>query len=213
MLTPNPKRLLVEGKTDLFVIPYLMEANGVDWPNERRPVEIRALGGKDLDPAELSTELKGRELHQLGLILDADDDAEASWRRARGWFANLFPDMPKQPLPGGFISQPDEMGKQLGIWIMPDNQSRGMLETFLMFLIPDQQDPLVKYAVTARDRAKKLGAPFKKAHEDKAKIHTWLAWQDEPGPRLQDAVRHRVLDPTSPHSKPFVAWFRKLFEL
>ena len=213
MPIPNPKRLFVEGQTDLRVIPYLMEANGVAWPNERRPVEIRPLGGKQLDPEELSSELKGHELHVLGVILDADDDAEACWQRVRGWFEKLFPDLPKHPLAEGFVSQPNEMGKRLGVWIMPDNQSRGMLETFLMFLAPDDQDPLVKYAATARDRAKKLKAPFKKAHEDKAKIHTWLAWQDEPGPQLHEAVDRRVLDPVSPHSQPFVAWFRKLYAL
>ena len=52
---------------------------------------------------------------------------------------------------------------------------------------------------------------FKDVHKTKAVIHTWLAWQDEPGPQLHEAVKHRVLDPKKPESRAFVDWFRRLF--
>ena len=58
-----------------------------------------------------------------------------------------------------------------------------------------------------------MGAPFLPNHRDKALIHTWLAWQDEPGRQLHDAVKHAMLDPTLPYAAPFLAWFKELYEL
>ena len=37
--------LIVEGKTDLRVLPYLMEKNGVAWPDDNRPVRIEDVNG------------------------------------------------------------------------------------------------------------------------------------------------------------------------
>ena len=34
----SPRRLLVEGDTDKRVIPFLMEANGIEWERDGRPV-------------------------------------------------------------------------------------------------------------------------------------------------------------------------------
>ena len=114
--------------------------------------------------------------------------------------------MPKK---GVIATNPD--GLKLGVWIMPDNESCGMMETFLKFLVPKSDDPILSFATKARDEAKSLGAPFKPAHADKAVIHTWLAWQDPPGRQLHDAIVQKILDPKSPHAAPFVAWFRSLY--
>lgn len=56
------------------------------------------------------------------------------------------------------------------------------------------------------------GATFDaKRRRDKARIHSWLAWQREPGKQLHEAVAHRTLDARSPQAGPFVDWFRRLF--
>ena len=209
----DSKRLLVEGPNDGWVLAELMQANGVPWPRESEPVDIKPFGTNTPTKTRVVAQLRAANLRILGVVLDADDDAAATWIKVRSWFSESFHDLPEELPANGFVSSPNESEITLGVWIMPDNQSRGMLETLLMFLVPDDQDPLLKFAATVRDEALKLGAPFKKVHEDKAQIHTWLAWQDEPGLRLYEAVQKGVLDPTSPHSKPFVAWFRKLFEL
>jgi hypothetical protein len=70
---PSTHRLLVEGETDLRVLPYLMEENGVAWENGKEPVQIKALGGiTKFSKADASSELKSSELKFLGIILDAD---------------------------------------------------------------------------------------------------------------------------------------------
>lgn len=94
---------------------------------------------------------------------------------------------------------------------MPDNRSRGMLETFLALLVPTST--LLDHARAAHGEAIRLGAPCRPPHADKALVHTWLAWQDPPGRQLHEAVRDRVLDTASPHADAFVAWFRDVFEV
>ena len=96
---------------------------------------------------------------------------------------------------------------------MPDNQKRGMLETFLKFLLPDNGENLWDLTEQACRDAIKHGAPFKEYHKDKAKIHTWLAWQNPPGRQLHNAIMERILAPTSPHANDFMMWFQKLFEV
>ena len=104
-------------------------------------------------------------------------------------------------------------GSRFCIWIMPDNRLTGMLEDWLVRLIPETSGPLYELARDCVSESKRQGAPFKEVHRTKAEIHTWLAWQDEPGLRLYDAVIHRVLDPRRPESEPFVNWFRSLFRV
>ena len=96
---------------------------------------------------------------------------------------------------------------------MPNNRFTGMLEDFLVELIPEDSRRLSELARDSVAEAKRNGAPFRKVHERKAELHTWLAWQDPPGLRLHEAVRHAVLDPARAESAPFVNWFKSLFDL
>ena len=79
--------------------------------------------------------------------------------------------------------------------------------------MPTESKSLYGLAQECVANASSSGAPFKTTHRSKAEIHTWLAWQDEPGKQLHEAVHHRVLDPNMPESQQFVRWFRELFEI
>ena len=61
----------------------------------------------------------------------------------------------------------------------------------------------------------KLKAPFKQVHIDKANIYTWLAWQNEPGRQLHQAIKERILNPNYPDPKAeaFFHWFKNLYDL
>lgn len=210
----NPKKLLVEGKEDERVIPQLMEENGIRWGKNRSEwvVEIKECNGFEnmVKPYVIETHLKESGLEVLGIIADANANAERRWESLRNRCIQSFPNLPRV-LPAEGLIHENETGLKLGIWLMPDNQSRGMMETFLTYLVPDDCDPVLKHAESARDKAKEIGALYKEVHADKAKIHTWLAWQDPPGRQLHQAVMGRILDPRSPHAKAFVTWFRDLF--
>lgn len=88
-----------------------------------------------------------------------------------------------------------------------------LLETFLAYLVPDKFGALWAYAQEVLVEARNRAADYSDAHRDKAAIHTWLAWQDPPGCQLHHAVLQRVLDPRSPLTRPFIDWFRRLYEL
>jgi hypothetical protein len=88
-----------------------------------------------------------------------------------------------------------------------------MLENLLEQLIPAAEGAVFAHAQATTTQAATLGARFKSAHLAKAQMHCWLAWQDPPGRQLHAAVKHRVLDHASPHAKPFVQWFIRLFQL
>ncbi len=45
----------------------------------------------------------------------------------------------------------------------------------------------------------------------KAKIHTYLAWQEEPGKPMGQAITAKVLHAESETAKVFVEWIKRLF--
>ena len=205
----------MEGDTDRGIISGLVEAHGVPWPDPpNSPVHIDVFGGVDeiLKAGVLEAELGASGLEALGVVVDANGDAGTRWDCLREWCSSQFSDLPKQ-IPVEGLQIVHSRGARFGIWIMPNNRLRGMVEDWLVGLIPEESGPLFELARNCASEAKHRGAPFKDVHRTKAEIHTWLAWQDEPGPRLYDAVIHRVLDPTRPESGQFVNWFRSLFRV
>ena len=211
----HPRKLIVEGVTDKIVVPYLMEANGVTWPEPpHHPVEIESWGSIDeiLKPEAINNEVKEPGREALGVVVDANGDAAARWDELKTRCASEFAGLPDR-IPAGGLHLAHALGPRFGVWIMPDNRFEGMLEDLLVRLVPGDSGDLFDMARNCVAAAKGNDAPFKDVHERKAEIYTWLAWQDPPGLRLHEAVKHRVLDPTRPESRPFVDWFRRLFSL
>ncbi|MEL7409278.1 MAG: DUF3226 domain-containing protein, partial [Cyanobacteria bacterium J06558_2] len=79
--------------------------------------------------------------------------------------------------------------------------------------VKDENSALWQYSQESVEEAEKKGANYRKNHVDKAKIYTWLAWQDEPGNQLHIAVKKKILNPQHPKAKEFIKWFRDLYEL
>lgn len=206
--------LLVEGEQDRRVIPELVESAGITWGNTRkeRLVEIRTFGGIDrLDRLLLATELKRSGLRNLGLVIDANSDPAARWRRVRELAGLHFTDFPESPSESGTLITSHARGVRFGVWMMPDNSARGMMETFLGRLVAED-DPVWNQAVNAATEAEGAGAPFRPAHRSKAELHTWLAWQDPPGEQIHIAAMRKFFDAEAPEARRFLAWFKKLYE-
>ncbi len=216
---PREKVLLVEGAAEERFIPELMEKNGVAWPTDWKlaPVQMRDKNGytnlvqRRLINAEINEPIR----RITGILLDADDHPKDRWTAIRDCCLQHFPGLIDCQFGESIIVTNPESKKKLGIWIMPDNRSPGMLESLLQSMVPagDGQKLLAfaTHSVTkARDEFK---AAFKHSHFDKAVTHTWLAWQDEPGVQFHDAVKRPILDPKSTAAAPFVKWFRNLFEV
>jgi hypothetical protein len=216
------KKLIVEGEQDKRVIPQLMAANGVTWPRGKEPVYIESYGSDGfINNKKISARLKASGLTHLGLIIDADENPKDRWQSIRNACLKVeeiqksIDNLPEQmPETGLIINIPNgtEFIK-FGIWMMPDNENRGMLETFLAYMIKDESDPLWQYAQEVVTEAKTKGAKFIDEHIDKARIHSWLAWQNPPGTQLHDAVKFKILDPEHPKAQAFVKWFKDLYDL
>ncbi|GAC1468243.1 MAG: hypothetical protein PVS3B1_23760 [Ktedonobacteraceae bacterium] len=52
-----------------------------------------------------------------------------------------------------------------------------------------------------------------KGDADNKRLHTWLAWQEEPGTPMGQAITKRYVDASSPHALPLISWFRRVFGL
>lgn len=212
----HEKILLVEGDEDKRVIPELIEANGIKWGESKQDhiVYIKSCDGIDnlLDKNLINTELKASSLKIIGIIIDADEHPHDRWQSIRNCIIDKFPDIPENIPDTGLIHHPHDEIK-IGIWMMPDNKERGMLETFLKILLPNNDDELWKLTENSCQKASEIGAPFKDYHIDKAKIHTWLSWQNPPGRQLHNAIMERILDPKSPYAAPFINWFQELYEV
>ena len=210
-----PKKLLVEGETDKRIIPYLIEANGVSWTlNDQPIVYIEPYGGIEeiLKLGVIGSELKASGLEALGILVDANGDANRRWNHIKGRCEEYLQGLP-DIIPASGCTMHQTGFPSFGVWIMPNNRYSGMIEDFLIQLIPSNLESQLELAKNCAEEAKSIGASFKSNHARKAQIHTWLAWQDEPGRQLHQAVHQRILDPEKQESKPFVAWFRSLFRV
>jgi hypothetical protein len=95
---------------------------------------------------------------------------------------------------------------------MPDNQLPGMIEHFVEFLVPDG-DPLWVQAAQCVAAIPATERRFAENHTIKAHVHTYLAWQSDPGTPLGLAITKRYLDANLPHAHRLIAWLRRLFQL
>ena len=130
-------QLLVEGKNDQHVVWALCQQHKVP---KTFTVEIPGDvdGGIEELLAGIPLRLKSSNLAALGIVVDADQNLQGRWQSIsdRLTKAGYGTYLPKQPDPNGtIISAPPK--PRIGIWLMPDNQSSGMVEDFVARLIPD----------------------------------------------------------------------------
>jgi hypothetical protein len=226
---PNPRLLLVEGRDDLFVVAEVFEkVTGIPWEpsKERFLVDIDWCGDDHavLERIGIRWKESGRKI--VGIMIDADSSG-SRWAQVRAHApAEARASLPDE-LPSDGLVLDIGRDRRFGVWIMPDNQSRGMLETFLMRLRSSMPKELGDHVVSAMNQAKTLMEahiaehpdarppvrPWKDVHADKAEMHTWLAWQDPPGLQLHEAVMTQLLDVQAPLSQTFVGWMKRLYDL
>jgi hypothetical protein len=209
------KVLLVEGKDDKFVIAELMKSHGLNFTTAKDIEWIKPSNGyENLAKQEvIATELLASGLTILGIIIDADEHPNDRWTSIRNVCLKSIPNLPKDLPENGLIwNAPNDI--KFGIWIVPDNKMRGMLETFLADIIPEENQVLWEFAKESVQEAKVRGSKVTPNHIDKANIYTWLAWQEPSGLQISTAVKKRtIFDRTHPNAQKFVTWFKTLYGL
>lgn len=97
---------------------------------------------------------------------------------------------------------------------MPGNKREGMLEDFLVdcMIHPDNSQRLWDFAKSSTTDARDHhGATYSENHSSKARVHCWLAWQEEPGNQLHQQIKGKRFNPEHGSGPQFVKWFQELF--
>jgi len=147
----------------------------------------------------------------IGIVLDVDtSDITRRWQQIQQKIKTHGYKFPKHPLTNGTILQKKEGYPLIGIWLMPNNKKKGMLEDFLIDMVDKEALQSAEECIL---KAKEKGfTKFKSGHYSKALLHTWLSWQNEPGKPLGQAITADILQPGTELAKTFINWLKKLFQ-
>lgn len=200
--------LLVEGTDDEHVFKHLMGRRELGELDDFKGKE-----GKDALLRILPVALKESDVAALGVVLDADTDLQGTWEAVRDRLRKArYLQVPDAPETAGTIVSPppDTLLPRVGVWLMPDNKTPGILEDFLRFLAP-VETPLFQRVEESVDAIPPEERRFAEKDKPKAVIHTWLAWQEKPGKPLGTAITFQYLDDSVPEADVLVAWLRRLF--
>ncbi len=220
--------LLVEGTDDLHTIANLVKYH-LKIKHVETLIDIKAVGGINKLFNKLKKELLlETEMENLGIVVDADYDIDARWQSIKNNMDKLknikIKDMPEKPEKNGAIfsllKTKEQKTIKVGIWLMPNNQDTGMLEDFLLGLMPLSNDNILKHIECCLDELSDSDLKILKIDSKdnpetwrlKAKLHTWLAWQKEPGDPYGTAIG-KYFKPSLEITQNFMAWLSDLFEL
>lgn len=212
--------LYVEGKNDEKAISSLLKRHGIDTETKTRKFDIK--------PATMSDEKSTQSVETLitsiyesvrrsankpmGFVLDADSDIQSRWDAVRFQLKRLGIEPPPKPQECGYIADVPNYQTRVGVWLMPNNTDSGMLENFLQGLIAEG-DKLLPVAQEATSKAIVADRRFPEIHEQKAVMHTWLAWQEKPGLPFGTAITAQYFQHDTKTAQAFVNWFRTLFQV
>lgn len=210
----NPKQLYVEGRDDLFVIADIATHHGFRMADPKaRDFHIEPKESVDAVIAAVRVAISPEfELERLGVVVDCDTLDRNHWGRLVEALKPHYTLNSDLPCAEGTILQPNEPGRPIvGIWLMPDNMREGMLEDFVMTMIPET-DPLLAYAREVVPKVPDAPNRFSPGHQSKALTFTWLAWQRESGLPFGTAIKGGFLNPHAPLATSLASWLRELFD-
>ena len=205
---PITDLLVVEGSDDFFAFKNLLEVH-----KSLGKFRLEEGGGYERIRDSIDTRIDESGLERIGFVIDADDNLSDRWASLKSVLINQcdYSQVPNLPAPNGTILRQD--GKvTLGIWLMPDNTIPGALEKFISRLVPNG-DPLWNYAVNSVNNLPVHSEPVSENWLSKAYVHTWLAWQEEPGKPIGQAITKRYLDARSEAAQPLMRWVQALFDV
>jgi len=202
-------RLIFEGPDDKHVVMNLLFNHEHNGERLCEHFTEKVKDGVDHLVDTLNEELKATDLGRLGVVLDADTDLAKQWARVtRVLDEHGCRAVPAAPSADGTIVETTD-SKKIGIWVMPDNKSAGALEDFVGKLIAEG-DALWPKAQADVNGIPQADRRFRETYLSKAHVHTWLAWQEEPGTRMGETFKKKYLDPNHPQATAFVNWIRRL---
>ena len=204
------KVLLVEGINDKHVINNLLKAHDLEGL-----ITIRDKEGISNILATLKTEVDANQ-DFLGIVVDANSSLDSRWQSLVDRLKDGeigYQEVSAKPVESGLILDRQGFLPKLGVWVMPNNKLVGKIENFIRLLVAEEKENLwqiVEKAVSEIPAEEKL---FADKDIIKAQVHTFLAWQDEPGRPMGESITRRYFRIDAPEALNFVQWIRRLFEL
>ena len=200
------KVLLVEGNDDRHVMYALRDRYEI-----KVNFDVTNCEGIEKLFDIIPVQFKSSANDTIGVVIDADVNVSGRWQRVRDLLINSdFENVPENPPHNGLIIQrADEL--KVGVWIMPDNSTDGMLEDFLKFLIP-ADDVAIGLVDNLLEEIEDLGIQkYSDYHKSKVRIHVWLGLQESPGTPLGQSITKRYLELDNELSDRFKSWLQNLF--
>lgn len=199
------KVLLVEGDDDCHVVMALCKAHTVP-----ETFGIYQCGGNDGVLKRLNALIVRPNPPQvIGAVLDADNSVTSRWESIKGKLKHYSYQFPKNPDSDGTILESVRDEPILGFWLMPNNQDSGILEDFCAELAEPTSLAFARECV--EEAYGRKVTTFKEVDRSKAVIHTYLAWQDEPGYPLGKSITKQALRPHTDVAVRFTNWLISLF--
>lgn len=220
------QRILVEGN-DIHLILQVCTQYGLSQPkgfSDKKDFEsnfaFKSKKGNALGKQELIGSLSGllleSDLQAIGIILDADQSAAATWKSLVSVLEHSgYTDLPTAPNPEGtIIESPDhDLFPKVGVWIMPDNINSGEIEDFFLQLIDSEDFRLNHARKSVKELINQKPDLLAASNRSKAEVHTWLAWQKEPGRLMGIAVKNNWTKVHHKLAENLTRWFSNTFEL
>lgn len=199
------KKLLVEGNDDLHVVKSLCGQFDI-----LENFDVRDCEGYNSVLDQASVIFKTTGVITAGFILDADTDFNARWQSISNILSNQGFQIPKALPSEGLIVEND--GNKAGVWLMPNNNLNGMLEDFVSFSVPEQNQLMPAISHLLSDFERNRLVKYLPKDRSKAQIHSWLAMQEVPGRPLGLAITSGYLSKDEATCITFIKWLEKLFE-
>jgi len=201
---PNRRLLLVEGIDDKYVVKGLCERH-----NFEAEFDILDSGGFPELKKAISLQAKVSGQIALGILVDANDNPCGRWDGVRHRLREAGYSPPRQMDSNGTIINGVGRRPRVGIWLMPDNGTKGELEDFIQELIPGG-DPVWPLAEAYIDKIPAPARKFALRKIQRARIHAWLAAREEPR-KMGLAIQAGDLDADAQPAIRFMDWLRRLF--
>ena len=215
--------LIVEGNSDLFFFDAIIRKFGIKDVEVCPPASVKRHNGKfhAIDCLySYAKQLLDKSIERLALVVDSDTPLQDQARGLKITLNHLDNKLSTLGFKrssihgGGFLYQTQtKVGKfEIGVWIMPDCQDDGSLETFVAQHIDSSsaQGTLFNHA---KNTTAKIAKPLfdRDAHGLKADVATWLAWQKNPGKGIQSVVGDNLIDLNRGVALSLKNWLKKVF--
>ena len=201
--------LLVEGANDKHVILAIQGRRELRILDKDEIIDCKDCGQL---LSGFPVRLNESDISMLGVVIDADVSLPNRWSELRNTLiAAGYSAVPTLPSAHGTVIEPpvELILPRVGIWLMPDNRNSGILEDFLRFLVPADCGLFTHAQTVMANLPERRFSPLA---QPKALIHTWLAWQEDPGRPLGQSITAKFMDAGVPQVDTFIEWLRRLFD-